>query len=272
VYRRPPMVPHLDPDPERLYARLYDARGIGWAGELDLYRRLAVAEGCVGPEGRGVLEVACGTGRVALELAADGSRVTGIDLSADMLDIARSKTVGDDPRWSVADMRDFELGERFGLALIPGHSFQFMLTADEQVAALRRIHDHLLPGGLLCVHIDHPGIDWLGSLPAVPGEPEVGRPVVDPATGQRYRLAYMWTYERATQTATAHLRWERLGPTGDVLGRLEMRPMPLHVVGRVEMEHALRRAGFEVEVLLGDFDGGAFGDSSPEMIWLARRD
>lgn len=261
----------LDADPERLYARLYDGRGVGWAGELDLYRRLALAEGCVGPDGRPVLEIACGTGRVALDLAARGSRVTGLDLSADMIDAARSKTVGDGPRWCVADMRDFELEERFGLALIPGHSFQFMLTADDQVAALRRTRDHLLPGGLLCVHLDHPEIDWLGALPAAPGEPKRGKPLVDPASGQTYRLAYSWTYERATQTATAHLAWERLGSTGDALDRIEMPPMPLHVVGRVEMEHALRRAGFEVEALYGDFDGGAFLDSSSEMIWLARR-
>jgi SAM-dependent methyltransferase len=261
---------HLSP--EQWYARLYDARGIGWVGELELYRRLASAEGCVGPDGRGVLEVACGTGRVALDLAARGSRVSGVDLSADMIEIARAKSHGDNPTWCVGDMRSFDVGERFGLVLIPGHSFQFMLSADDQVATLRRIHDHCLPDGLLCVHIDHPEIDWLGSLPTVPGEQERDQPIIDPVSGERYRLARSWTYERATQTATAYLTWEQLEPGDDVIARIQMPPMPQHVVGRTEMEHALRRSGFTIEALYGDFNHGPFVGSSSEMIWLGRRE
>ena len=257
-------------EPERLYARLYDARRIGWTGELELYRRLAAAEAGAGAGGAGVLEVACGTGRVALDLATHGSRVTGFDVSPDMIEIAREKTTGQNPRWLVADMRSFALAERFGLALVPGHAFQFMLTADDQAAALRGIREHLAPLGLLVVHLDHPKIDWLGSLPATGGEPELGRAIVDPATGERYRLSCAWTYERATQTATAHLAWESFGPADEVLGRVEMAPMPLHVVGRVEMEHALRGAGFTIEALHGDFTGGPFVDASSEMVWLAR--
>lgn len=258
-------------DPESLYARLYDARGIGWPGELAFYRQLADAEGCAGPGGRGVLEVACGTGRVAVELAAHGCQVTGLDHSPSMLDVARAKTAGSNPRWLLRDMRSFALAERFGLVLVPGHAFQSMLTADDQVATLRRIHDCLFPGGLACVHIDHPGIDWLSSLPVDGGEPELGPPIVEPGSGQPYRLACAWTYARATQTATAHIAWERLGPGGDVLDRAEAAPLPMHVVGRVEMEHALQRAGFTVEALYGDFSRGSFVDASSEMVWLARR-
>lgn len=261
-----------DREPERLYARLYDARGIGWPGELEFYRGLAAAEGCVGFGGASVLEVACGTGRVSLDLAAHGSDVTGLDRSSDMLDAARAKTDGENPGWSIGDMRTFELKTRFGLVLVPGHSFQFMLTADDQVAALRRIHEHLRPGGLLCVHIDHPEAGWLGSLPAVAGEKEPGPPIVETASGRSYRLACAWTYEPATQTAVAHQAWERLGPGDAVIDRVEMPSMRLHVVGRVEMEHALVCAGFRVEALYGDFARGPFAHASTEMTWLARRD
>jgi SAM-dependent methyltransferase len=256
---------------EDWYARLYDARGIGWPGELERYRQLAAGEGCVGPDGRGVLEIACGTGRVALDLAAHGCRVTGLDRSPAMIEAARAKTTGDNPAWHVADMRTFRLAGWFGLALIPGHSFQLLLTADDQVAALERIRDHLVPGGLLAVHLDQPDPGWLRSLPRVPGEPGRGRLLLDPASGRRFRLACSWARGPAARAATAFRALEELEPAGDVVGRWELEPMVLRVVSRAEMERALQRAGFAIEAVNGDFAGGPCLASSPDMLWLARR-
>ena len=62
--------------PEALDAELYDARGIGWDGELDFYREL------VSQHARGaVLELACGTGRVTHALVGLGADVVGLDRS-----------------------------------------------------------------------------------------------------------------------------------------------------------------------------------------------
>jgi ubiquinone/menaquinone biosynthesis C-methylase UbiE len=252
--------------PEALDAELYAARGIGWDGELDFYR------GLVSQHARGaVLEIACGTGRVTRALVGLGADVVGLDRSPWMLAVARARDGDGGPRWVEADMRSFRLDERFGLVLIPAHSFQNLLTPDDQAATLASIHRHLLPDGLVVVHLDHPGIDWLAGLPGSGGTVSQGRTVRHPATGQPWRLAYAWTYERATQTATVRMTWERLGPSGEPVERSTLPPQPLHVVGRTEMEHALARTGFAVERLLGDFHGAPFGDESAEMIWVARR-
>jgi len=72
-------------------AQLYDASVPDWPGEIDFYRELAAE---AQSNGGAVLEVACGTGRVAVRLAQDGVSVVGIDLSAAMLDVAREKSVG----------------------------------------------------------------------------------------------------------------------------------------------------------------------------------
>src|SRR5574341_572989 len=105
----------------QFYAQTYDVSVPDWSGELDFYRALAAE---VKSGGGSVLEVACGTGRIALRLAQEGTRIVGLDLSPQMLEVARQKSTElQNVRWVQADMRSFELDEVFELAIIPGHAF-----------------------------------------------------------------------------------------------------------------------------------------------------
>ena len=145
---------------QQLYAQLYDLRVQDWPGELDFYRDFLA----IHPESlQGVLEIACGTGRVTIPLAKAGYQMTGFDVSPELLEIARSKTIGEpNPTWIQADMRTFELDRKFGVVISPGHSFQFMNTAEEQVQCLEQIKRHLLPGGWLILHLDHQDVRLVG--------------------------------------------------------------------------------------------------------------
>lgn len=266
-------------DAEALNAELYDLAVTDWPGEIDFYRALiepiAAAGGAAagGAAARGaVLEVACGTGRVTLQLAQPGLRLVGVDLSAPMLDIARRKSRAlDNVRFIQGDMRTFDLGGAFELIIIPGHSFQFMLTPDDQLACLINLKRHLTPGGTLVVHLDHQSVDWLGSLLTGQGGVfKAGTTRLHPITGRRYRPSHAWTYEPATQTATVTSVWEELNEEGAVIDRVQRAPMPLHCVFRFEMQHLLARAGFEIHALYGDFFHHALTDQSTDMIWLAK--
>lgn len=252
------------------YAETYDTVVPDWPEEIDFYRELAAEAHAVD---QAVLEVACGTGRVAIRLAREGFEVTGLDLSSAMLDVAREKSAGmSNLRWVQGDMRSFELGETFGLVIIPGHSFQNILTAADQFACLESIWRHLVPGGLLVVHLDHPEIDWLRGLTGDQGGVfETKGQFTHPRTGRQVRTLQAWSYEPATQTAISHKVWEELGPDGQVVDRLDRGPIRIHVVYRFEMEHLLARAGFAVMALYGDFFGREFENESSEMIWVARR-
>ncbi|MGD8791660.1 MAG: hypothetical protein PVF47_03840, partial [Anaerolineae bacterium] len=131
---------------------------------------------------------------------------------------------------------------------------------------------HLVPGGLLVVHLDQPEIDWLGALTGDQGGVfETTEPFVHPQTGHSVRTLQAWWYEPTTQTAISHKVWEILGPEGQVVERLDRGPIRLHVVFRFEMEHLLARAGFRLEAVYGDFWRGALRDESSEMIWVARK-
>jgi SAM-dependent methyltransferase len=259
---------------DRIYAGTYDATSVGWPGEQDGYLRWcrAAAQGARPPR---VLEVACGTGRVARALADAGCEVVGVDASAAMIDQAESQRPGGNPRWEVGDMRTFQVGEQFDIALIPGHSFQFMTTAGDQVAALDTIGRSLRPDGCVVIHIDRPSSEWVAGLPTSPPDPtarNLGGPLTDPATGVAWRSRYAWTYDPATEIATFHADWVNLDEKGDVVQTVPQNARHLKIIGRVEMEHALLRAGFRLEDVFGDFVGGPVSSApSGEMVWVARR-
>lgn len=254
------------------YAQTYDARVTDWPGEIDFYRELAAKAKL---DGKAVLEVACGTGRVAIRLAQDGVRVIGLDISTSMLEVAREKSTGiSNVRWVEGDMRSFELDEAFGLVIIPGHALQNINTPEDQIASLRCIKRHLAFDGVLVVHLDHQNdknLVWLGDLSAEKkGVFEEAGEVTNPKTGCLVRISRAWSYEPSTQTCSAVTVWEEIGSDGKVVDRWERGPIRLHCVFRFEMEHLLARAGFEVEAVYGDFLRRELEDDSSEMVWVAR--
>ncbi|HSF80738.1 MAG TPA: class I SAM-dependent methyltransferase [Anaerolineales bacterium] len=255
---------------DKRIAQLYDASVPDWPGEIDFY--LGLAEPLKASRGS-LLEVACGTGRVALHLAQAGLRVVGIDRSLEMLQIARRKSNGmANVHWILADMRAIGLSMQFELVVIPGHSFQFMLTPADQLACLEGLKRLLKPDGTLVIHLDHQDFSWLGALQTGKGgEFEPAGEVTDPHTGNQVRISRAWWFQPATQIASALTAWEELNPHGQVLDRWERGPLHLHCAFRHEMEHLLARAGFQVEAVYGDFSGNELNDESSEMIWLAKK-
>ncbi len=249
--------------------RFYDMVVSDWPGEIDFYRAIALE---VKAHAGTILEVGCGTGREALRLAQAGGHIVGLDLSPAMLAVARQKSQGlSNIRWVEGDMQAFELGERFDLILLPGHSFQFMLTIADQLACLECVRRHLTSGGKLVVHLDHQHIDWLGGLIQGQGTGfELAGEYHQDSMGGSVRKWNSWTYEPSTQTASAVTAWEIIGADGAVRDRQETVKKRLHCVFRFEMEHLLARAGFEVDALYGNFFRQELQDTSPDMIWVAR--
>ena len=251
------------------YARTYDESVPDWPGEMDFYQQMAAE---MKRDGGKVLEIACGTGRVAIRLAQNNVNIVGLDLSAKMLEVARKKSVGlENTRWVQGDMRSFELDEAFGLVIIPGHSFQNLNTTQDQVACLECIQRHLSPGGFLVVHLDHQDLSWLGGLLRDKGGVyEAAEQFRHPESGRQICTFRAWSYEPASQTAICQTAWDGIGADGQVVNRWQTQPTRLHCVFRFEMEHLLARVGFAVKAVYGDFFRHALEDKSSGMIWVAQ--
>jgi ubiquinone/menaquinone biosynthesis C-methylase UbiE len=235
------------------------------AGDVAFYDGLARQTG--GP----VLELACGTGRIALALAAAGLDVVGVDTSEGMLTIARRKAAelpaGARDRVTLInqDMSELNLGRRFGFIVIPFRSFQHLLTIDLQRKCLQGIHRRLEPSGRLALHLFDPRLDLLSgqSSPA----PKLSG--THPATGRRYAGEVLETrFDHVAQVRTDLWRYSEIDASGKAVAE-DRRAMRLRWTYRWELHHLLELCGFAVEVEQSDFAGAgpAYGK---ELIIVAR--
>ena len=111
------------------------------------------------------LELAVGTGRVALPLAARGVPVTGIELSPPMVDKLRAKDGGSDIPVTIGDMTTTRVDGSFRLVYLVFNTIGNVMTQDRQVACFTNAAAHLEPGGCFLVEV---GVPDLRRLP--PGD------------------------------------------------------------------------------------------------------
>src|SRR5438105_12134209 len=132
--------------------QIYDLQDEGYYDDYPLTEQWARSLG--GP----LLDLACGTGRIALRLAAQGYQVTGVDVVPEMIERARQKAAKQalSIEWVVADARTFHLHKRFPFIYMLENVFQFFLTREDQEAMLARVREHLLPEGCLLFETRNP--------------------------------------------------------------------------------------------------------------------
>jgi len=128
----------------------HDVECASYGADLDVWRSLAERAG--GP----VLDIGCGTGRVALVLAQAGHDVSGLDADPDLVHVLAGRARGLAVRAAVADARSFDLGSRFALAIAPMQVAQLLGGPPGRRAMLARAFDHLRPGALLAVALADP--------------------------------------------------------------------------------------------------------------------
>ena len=246
----------------RAYDSLHGDRTPCVAGDTAFYAGWAARLG--GP----VLELGVGTGRVALALAAAGHDVTGLDLSEDLLGIAREKarnlTPGvRHPVFLGGDMRDFDLDERFPLIIAPFRTFHALLNPAEQLAALACAKRHLVEGGRLILHLFDPKLDDLSSFRHPPREERQG---VDFWTGGRIDAKLDGLeIDPFHQVLRNHWHYRAFDGAG---GLVEEQRLTLTVrwTYRQELKHLLALAGFLVEAEFGDFQGGAPAHGAEQVL------
>jgi SAM-dependent methyltransferase len=151
----------------------HDVECGSYDADLSLWR--ALADGARGP----ILDVGAGTGRVSLDLARRGHEVVALDAEAELLDELRRRAGAASLPVEVvcADARDFDLGRRFGLIIVPMQTLQLLGGSAGRSAFLRSAARHLAPGALLAAALadalDGQLEDPSEAVPALPDIREV---------------------------------------------------------------------------------------------------
>jgi hypothetical protein len=111
--------------------------------------------------GGAALELAIGTGRIALPLAARGVPVSGIELSPDMVARLRKKPGGSDIPVALGDMATTRVEGSFALAYLVRNTIMNLTTQEAQVACFVNVARHLQLGGCFVVEVVVPETDRL---------------------------------------------------------------------------------------------------------------
>lgn len=109
-----------------------------------------------------ILDLGCGTGSHAIPLAKRGYKVSGVDISEDMLALAKKKSEGcpsPAPEFFKGDVRQVDLGRQFDAVIMMFAVLGYQLTNNDVLNALATVRKHLRPGGLFVCDV------WYG--PAV---------------------------------------------------------------------------------------------------------
>jgi SAM-dependent methyltransferase len=125
----------------------HDVECGAYAADLPLWEELAAAS--AGP----VLDLGCGTGRVALHLARRGHQVVGLDVDPELIAVLEKRAEGLPLETVLADARDFHLDAEVALALAPMQTLQLLNDAEDRLACLRCVSAHLAPGALFAAAI-----------------------------------------------------------------------------------------------------------------------
>jgi SAM-dependent methyltransferase len=240
-------------------AVFYDVDNASKSDDVDFFRQMAKRTG--GP----ILELGCGTGRIALPLAADGHRVVGVDRSPAQLARAKQKAAAAGVRLElvVADMREFALPEPFRLIIIAFNTF-LLLSPDERRVCLTRVREHLARDGIFVLDVFQPNPDVIAAKQGAivhewtRTDSETGRTVVKSQCSEA----------DVDGVETTHL-YDEIDTGGAV--RRYVRTFRLHYVYRRELELLLAGAGFEVEAVYGSYELEPVTPRAPKLLAVARR-
>jgi SAM-dependent methyltransferase len=233
--------------------RHYDAR------LRDFDRDLPFWESCARSYGDPVLELACGTGRIALALAKAGFAVTGLEISAGMLDQARSKAraLPKDVRWIPGDCRSFDLDRSFPLVIFGCNSMSHLLRRKDLEACFESVKRHLAVGGRFVVDVHNPSLEILTEES---GKEYSHSQYEDPDGGGTIVVRQTHSYDRASQISTTGLHYTM---PDDAEAADELR---LRMFFPQELDALLKYNGFKIEHKFGDFDRSPFKPESPKQI------
>ena len=212
-----------------------------------------------------LLELGCGTGKIAIPLAEAGFAVTGLDLSEAMLAEARAKTRGRDLpiQWVYGDMTRFSLDRRFNLILLPSNNLCHLLSLEEVEGCFGCVRIIFAAGGRFAIDVFVPSLKLLSRDPSYV---EVLSEYDDPDGRGRVVVTATSIYEADTQIKR-NITGQRFPDGTEVVGHLDLR-----MFFPQELDGLLKYNGFHILRKYGDYGGAEFGKGSSKQLIIAAAD
>jgi SAM-dependent methyltransferase len=209
-----------------------------------------------------VVDIGCGTGVLAVDLARRGYDVIGVDPAEAMLDVARHRSGGDTVTWLHGGATDVP-SSAADLVVMTGHVAQYFVDDDDWARALLDIRRILNDGAYVAVETRNPAVDWREGWT----RDKTTATYPHPSGGEF--TAWVECEEvigPAASYTSVHVGHTVL-PDGTHLACAET----LRFRSTKEILSSLEAAGIDIEQTWGDWDGAPATATSSELIVLARR-
>lgn len=251
------------------YAKYYDYWESGVEGDLAFI--LEELKTVNGP----VLDIGCGTGRLAIPVAQRRRHTIGIDICPDMIHIANKKRQESKAKQWLQffeyDMRSFRLHQQFSLIIVAYRTFMHLHTKRDQLNVLRRIRDHLLPTGKAIISFINPTQLLLPELSAF-GGPMVHLVDSFQIPGQKSHIViiskteYLQRSNRLRITFIFNRVYLSSGKKHKEYHSFEYR-----IIYPDEMKNRIHESGLNIKALYGNFQRASYHENCSELVWVIGR-
>ena len=239
------------------FAHLYDAlmEDISYGKWADYYHEIFRRFGCGTKLG---LDLGCGTGSMTMELARRGAEMIGVDISADMLAVARDRAAdaGLDILYLNQDMADFELYGTVDFIVSSLDCVNYITRKNDLKRVFRLVNNYLDPGGLFIfdVNTEYKLSQVLGGNTFV-------------SDGRDIFWAWQNEYDKKSRLCNFYLTFfERVGETYRRFDEVHTE----RAYGADELCLMLREAGLKVEAVYHDLTFGKPRKTSRRLFFVAR--
>ncbi|MFW6014543.1 MAG: class I SAM-dependent methyltransferase [Candidatus Nanoarchaeia archaeon] len=235
------------------WARVYDIIYSDYKEDIKFYTKEALKENDK------VLEIACGTGRIYLELLKKGVDAYGIDISQKMIDTLKKKAGEQNlkPKVKQSNMKNFNLNHKFSLIIIPFRSYLHNLTTDDQLNTLKNIKRHLKPGGRLILNFFFPNPEIITNTYGK----EISETIKSGNTSYTLSSTSYFVNEPEQIVEFTNTLKEK----GEVIWEDKFQ---LALIYKKEFELLLRLAGFKDWKVYAGFDCRPLTSYKQEMVWI----
>jgi len=217
-------------------------------------------------KGARILDLACGHGRHAIELARRGHNVTGLDFSKHFIDIAKkdARSQGVEVSFIQKDMRKMSFINKFDAIVNMFTSFGYFDNDEDNSVVLRKVSRALKPKGKFLIDLNNTTrtLARLSQKGKINDKTGVLTNTSKDKLSSGLAVTTKHEFDPATMRWSMTRTWKERGKVKNYRTNVRMFSVP-------ELEHLFRENDLEIEKVWGDFEGSPFGFDSPRMVVLA---
>lgn len=240
--------------------KIYDLMRRNYDDDKAFYLKIAETYGSP------ILELACGTGRITVEIAKKGYSIDGIDISKSMLHEARNKICGNYPNCRLyhMDMRNLQLKrKRYKSAFIAFNGFNCLLCMNDVHKFLNGVYKSLSLNGILIIETVNPPdrlINRKFSVKKVDSEYTI------PNSKDKIKVYYRTQFNKSNKLLKIQTEWH------DKFKKIKSTEIDyVRLYFSDELDDIIRNSGFKIIKKYGDFSFSSFSPRSPVQIIVAQK-